>query len=144
MQTEQHIAKADVVIAAIGQWPSFHDAEVLAFSLDRGSATEPASPTAKIDVAWRQYEPRGEGTSAYRLELVRSAVISLQFSGVSELDVGGFNQQNVIDSIEVTPLREDDFDGLLVTVDPIFGFGGLWRCQVAEVAGVRSLFPPQG
>jgi len=129
----------DAVVSALGAWPSFHDAEVLHFSLSRGHSPEEKRSTAQLAVLVRDFEPRNEGTVAYEVALVSSVVIRLEFEGVREIAVTNFNHQNVIETLRVEPLFIAPAGQLRVEVESIYGFGATWLCTSARVACVSDL-----
>jgi hypothetical protein len=92
----------------------FHDAEVLAIRLDR------EGPTLELDVE-------------VFAQLPEAQLVRLRFTDVSDLEIGGFNGQNVLFDLRVEPGADDLFD---VTLESSYGLGGSFRC-----AGVTSLAP---
>lgn len=130
------LAGAEMVVAEFGAWPSFHDAEVLSFELERSSLVATSSAVARMKVHVRRYEPSNEGTAEYHLALVKSVVIAFRFTGIEALEVSEFNHQNVIDSIAVSEASTPSGARISVEVESIFGFGGQWRCRTAEVVSV--------
>jgi Immunity protein 50 len=136
MHPPQAVAGCENVVAALGVWPSFHDAEVIAFALSRPAPISTGKTEARLTVHVRQYEPRDEGTVRYHLALVRSVLITFRFVGVEALEVSDFNHQNVIDAITFQDSRSPLGATLSVEVESIFGFSGRWHCRFAEVASV--------
>jgi hypothetical protein len=129
------ITGADAVVDALGTWPSFHDAEVLAFELERPALKARASE-ARLKVHVTLYEARNEGTVEYHMALVKSIVVAFRFSGIRELEIFEFNHQNVVDAIVFSEVTTATGKEIAVEVPSIFGFGGKWRCRTAEVIGV--------
>jgi Immunity protein 50 len=134
VQTPPFLAGAAAVVAEFdGEWPSFHDAEVLRFGLERESA-ECEGVVATLSVQMRRYESRNVGTVDYHQALVKSVLIDFRFTDVEDISVSDFNRQNVIDDIA--------FSGggagaaISVQVDGIYGFDGSWRCRGVEVVSV--------
>ena len=56
MATVPSIPRTEEVMSALGRWPSFHDAEVLHFSLYRGATPDEKKSEARRDVQVREYE----------------------------------------------------------------------------------------
>lgn len=139
MATIPNIPGTENVLSALGWWPSFHDAEVVHFSLSRGATPGVKTSDAVLDVQVREYEPRYEGTAQYEMVLVKNIIVRFAFAGVENVQVEDFNFQNVINSLNVQP--EDTVAGqrIRVEVESIFGFGGTWLCNSAKVASVSSL-----
>jgi hypothetical protein len=136
MNPPRAIAGSEKVIAALGGWPSFHDAEVLAFELERSCPAASQLPETRMKIHVRQYESRNEGTAEYHLALVKNVVITFRFTGLEALEVRDFNHQNVIDGLAVHDAPQTASAKLVVEVPSIFGFGGQWQCQSAEVTNV--------
>jgi hypothetical protein len=133
------IPGADQVVQALGRWPSFHDAEVLAFTLSRGATPDDRVSDARLDVHVRDYESRNEGTAEYEVVLVKSVVIRFVFSGVENLEIDDFNFQNVIDALTISGVQGEHGEELHVDVESIYGFGGRWLCRSARVESVHDL-----
>jgi Immunity protein 50 len=139
MTTIFPISGTEEVLAALGRWPSFHDAEVIRFSLSRGSIPEDKKSEAQLDVQVREYEPRYEGTAQYELVLIKNVLIRFLFEGVEGIQVDGFNFQNVINALHVQTHGVGSEQQISVEVETIYGFGATWRCRSAKVAGVSQL-----
>ena len=139
MPTVPSIPGTEEVLSALGCWPSFHDAEVIHFSLSRGATPAEQKSEAQLDVQVREYETRHEGTAQYELVLIKNVVIRFVFAGVEEVQVEDFNFQNVIDSLEIRQDTEEPKQRIQVEVESIYGFGATWLCRSAEVASVSRL-----
>jgi len=132
MQTPVGVIGVEFVLAEFGgKWPSFHDAEVLRFALER---TELSDVVATLRVNLRRYESRGVGTVDYHQALVQSVLIDFLFTGVEDLAVSDFNHQNVIDGITFS--HGGSGAPVSVELSGIYGFDGSWRCSRAEIVGV--------
>jgi hypothetical protein len=139
MNAVEHITGAERLIAALGGWPTFHDAEVISFSAQRALPLEPGYSLAQLSVHVRRYASQGEGTAQYQLVLTKSVLVRFAFTGACALELSGFNHQNVIDAITVARLPVEEPANLLVTIDSIWGFGGSLRCSGVEVESVEDL-----
>ena len=89
-----------------GRVPSFHDAEVLVLELDRGGAT------CRLRV--HAFEITNEVDPAGYCVLARHALVSFVLSGVTDLELAGFNHQNVLSGLSIS--RE--VDGYRVELEP--------------------------
>ena len=135
MQAPAQIKGTSAVLAEFGgAWPSFHDAEIVRFGLDRGDFTPERKVVAELRVHVRRYESRGAGTIDYHQALVKSVLIDLRFSGVEDLSVSDFNCQNVIDDIVLS--AEEENGRVAVEISGIYGLDGRWTCDYAEVVRV--------
>jgi|CXWL01.1.fsa_nt_gi hypothetical protein len=143
MATIPSIPGTEEVLSALGWWPSFHDAEVIHFSLTRGATPDEKTSEAKLDVQVREYEPRNVGTAQYELVLVKDVIIRFAFTGVEEVQVEDFNFQNVINSLVIHPANNEAGERIRVEVESIYGFGATWFCSSAEVAGISRQAPSE-
>ena len=139
MPTIPSIPGTEEVLSALGWWPSFHDAEVINFSLSRGATADAKESEARLDVQVREYEPRHEGTAQYELVLVKNVIIRFAFAGVQDVQVEDFNFQNVIDALHIQTEATAGKPRLRVEVESIYGFGATWLCSSAMVASVSRL-----
>jgi hypothetical protein len=85
---------------------SFHDAEVLAVRLNRDG------PTVELDVE-------------VFAQLPEARIERLRFSEVTELEIGGLNEQNVLFDLKADPSADGVWD---VTLQSTYGLGGSFRC----------------
>jgi hypothetical protein len=121
---------AEAIAAFFGMWPSFHDAEIISFHLNRRA-------TSNIRVhAWTVREDeRG-------LWVVdREATIRFDFAGISNLQLEGEDAdgQNVVDgiAIDLSP------GGYRLQMEPCYGlFGEIVANQLS--VRIESEGPPQG
>jgi hypothetical protein len=63
----------------------------------------------------------------------------LRFTQVALVDLGGFNQQNVLFDLKIEELAPDTHDGRgwSVQMNPSYGVGASFECRRAVVAGVK-------
>jgi hypothetical protein len=129
------IANEEEVTRYFGEWPSFHDAEVISIEIQRGETPgEYADLFASVHV--RRYTPENVGTAQFEMEKTHDALISLRFRRIAELSLSGFNHQNVID--ELVLLEEGA--RVQVTFESIFGVECEFSCaQVGVVAVVNRM-----
>ena len=139
MSKHAHIANSERVLEALGYWPTFHDAEVISFLVERALPLRSGYSSARMAVHVRKYESVGEGTAQYAQVLRKSVLIRFAFSTVSELELSDFNHQNVINSITVEQAGGNGLSSLQVTIESIWGFGGTLRCMSASVETVEVM-----
>ena len=137
----EYIVGSEKLVAILGYWPSFHDAEVISVSAERALPVALGAASVKLVVHVRQYESRGEGTAQYERVLVKSILASFLCKQVSNLELSEFNHQNVINSLLVReePSGEAADSPLVLTIEPIWGLGGTVRCAVVELSAVQEL-----
>ena len=121
---------ADLLRWFEGRVPSFHDAEIISVTLDR----EGISGNIRI----RTFEMTSDVDAQGYFVLKKHVVVGFQLSGITGLELTDFNHQNVIDGLSVSDASQAAAAKLVVEVRSIFGFGGKWRCQSAEVTAVTQ------
>ncbi|MGF1704228.1 immunity 50 family protein [Photobacterium makurazakiensis] len=128
------ILNKDLVTDVFGAWPSFHDAEVLSLELQRGRKS---NKQCVLNAAVNCYTVKtiNEGTADFDTVLDKDYVIALEFHGVEQLYIEGFNHQNVIDDIEMS-----DCNGVTnVEFISIFGVCCKFTCKDIAVLSVKSM-----
>ena len=116
-----------------GYQPTFHDSEVLSLGLDRGGP----SMSIRLPSAVRiRAENRAERIVHYE--------VTLCFDNVDNVKLEGFNHQNVVGSIELSSVENNDVgrgqaeSRIFVNVYSIFGLGGSFTCSKGEIMNVRE------
>lgn len=126
--TSEFFSNASLLVSRLGDRPSFHDAEILRLEMRR--APEVALLMEVFVWEWSS-EVDARGYHARK----NPSVATLLFRGVEDVEIGGWNRQNVVFGLPVSR-REDG--RLLVNIDDIFGLGGSFTCSGAEVTEVRA------
>jgi hypothetical protein len=139
MEIIKHIDGYEKVEEALGLWPSFHDAEVISFSVSRALPLDTNICFGKLVVHVRQYAEVGVGTAEYALAIVKSVLVNFIFKGVSDLSVSEFNHQNVINTIEFNRTEALGAPSISVEIESIWGFGGSLQCNSVVVESVEEL-----
>jgi hypothetical protein len=120
-----------------GYWPTFHDAEVLRLTLSR-ERTTPGVAAPFIDLDVYAFDTDGTLTPEGYYRLTNEVVVSFRFHEVEAVRLEGFNQQNVLWELTVTPGSESDGRPVLeVDLPSSFGVEGSFQCRTAEVLTVR-------
>ena len=134
----ERIKNAVAVTSVFGQWPSFHDAEVLRIELSRTSNSLPG-PTVIADIHVFSMSRKVDDQGFFVCE--NHSTVTLRFVGISDLDLDGFNHQNVLSGLEITHLEaEASFE---VRFDPTYGVGSHFKCQLIEVVSITPGIPPE-
>jgi hypothetical protein len=123
-----------------GEVPWFHDAEVLSLELHRrGESRLRVFGWITRNVVVNQ----GYSTSA------RHAIVTFSIRGVSDLQLDGFNQQNVLGNLfihkrgkdtERAPYydfcaKDDDFE---IILEPCYGLDGRIRCNELSISFIQG------
>jgi len=139
MEIIKHIEGFEKVLAALGFWPSFHDAEIISFAVSRALPLESGVSAANLTVHVRQYAEVGAGTAEYQLAIVKSILVNFIFNGVLDLSISEFNHQNVINSITFKKTEFQGAPSISVDIESIWGFGGWLQCNSVAVESVEEL-----
>jgi len=139
MNSSEYINGSEKLIAALGEWPTFHDAEVVLFSAERALPVKVGYNIARLVIHLRRYASTDEGTVNYRMVLTKNVLAKFVFSLACNLDLFDFNHQNVIDSFTVSPIQTDEPANLSVNIESIWGFGGSFHCSAVELESVEVL-----
>jgi hypothetical protein len=136
-EPEKLIEGSERLTSVFGYWTSFHDAEVIEFSLWRGDVEPDAGRhtfpvlTTKIHL----WELTSELDARGYYVLRHHTLATLRFHDVDEFRMEGFNHQNAIFSLDIT--AEEREGGLppfrRVEFQPAFGITSTFRCTRIEV-----------
>ena len=95
MEPFEFIEGYKAVIARFGQWPSFHDGEVHRIVLDRMSRSLAGSYSPSVEIHLRGWIMGPEVTEEGFYKRNNDSVVHLLFEDIFNLELEGFNQQNV-------------------------------------------------
>lgn len=136
MSIEDKIKNVELLTNIFGRFPTFHDAEVVQIVLDRGDWKNiPPTLLAKIHALKLVSKDQGNGNYLWSHHLVE-----LRFSDVEDLNLGGWNLQNVladlyVKEISVPPSSEMKFT---VMFESCFGLWAEFKCSEITVESVGS------
>jgi len=139
MHSSEHIRGSEKLIAVFGEWPTFHDAEVVLFSAERAIPVKVGDNIARLVIHLRSYASKGEGTANYQMVLTKSVLAKFVFALACDLELFHFNHQNVINSFTVSPFQTTEPANLSVKIESIWGFGGSFHCSNVELESVEIL-----
>jgi hypothetical protein len=108
------VSGAEAVAAWFGEWPSFHDAEVIALHLERDG---PSFLKIRTWLMTGETEKR-DGKRFYRTH--KHATVTFELLEIMDLELAGFSSQNVIFVLRID--RESEFFRL--TLSPCYGMAG--------------------
>ncbi|MET0027611.1 MAG: Imm50 family immunity protein [Candidatus Thiodiazotropha sp.] len=128
-----NILQAEIVEEEYGEWPSFHDAEIMQITLKRGEKPGKYANLA-ADINLYYTKNINVGTSQYETVRIKDNVISFEFYGVDNVNLEGFNHQNVIDELHI----KEDNTGFSVEFESIFGVQTSFQCEDIVVLGMVS------
>jgi Immunity protein 50 len=115
------IEGAQAVFDWFGYWPSFHDAEIIDLHL----AT--AGPSWLSVLTWHMNRDVIE-SGFYRRE--REAIVTFTLTGIADLELADFSNQNVISSLAIEPRAH----GARLILKPCYGLTGFIEAAEVRVA----------
>jgi hypothetical protein len=106
-----------------GRWPSFHDAEVLRVRLDHD-----AQLGAALETDIHLFEMTSEVDERGYYVLRNHTLATLRFDGMSALDLGWFDRQNVIADLSIKEIAEPE------------EATQVWHVELASSVGMEASF----
>jgi hypothetical protein len=106
------ISHAEAVESIFGYWPEFADGRIELFSFE-----------------W-------PGVICLRISYIdsniqKAAIVSLKFSGVTDVNLSELDSENIVDVLSISPSPSN-----LVTIESCYGLCGTFKCTAVEVTGV--------
>jgi|SRR6266478_903730 len=137
--TTKGIENAELVENVFGCWPSFHDAEVHSILITRDCDSGP-----QMDVTIHHWEMTKEVDSKGYYVLKHHTLTTLRFFGVSELQLAGFNRQNVLWDIEISEVTETTSkSSFSVSMPTSFGCEASFKCTGIRVMSSAPYVKPE-
>jgi hypothetical protein len=138
MQPHKFIEGYEEVIARFGQWPSFHDGEVHRIVLDRMSRSPAGSYIPSVEIHLRGWIMGPEVTAEGFYRFSNDSVVHFLFEDIFDLELEGFNQQNVLSSLNLSLIEEQNRNrqALHVELEHCYLFSGGFSARKAKVLGV--------
>src|SRR5262249_23486724 len=133
------IYNSELVSNIFGNWPSFHDAEILSISLVREGKGHFQGPT--LDALIQVSETTSDIDDKGHFVLRNRSVVTLRFFEIDDLRLDGFNHQNVISLLEIGATLENEKEPspLNVRFHASFGVGAGFRCKAISVVEAKVL-----
>jgi hypothetical protein len=130
-----------ILTSIFGEWPSFHDAEVIDVQLWRGDVKpgewDDSNVFPVLTVKVRILEATQPGATG---DSGRDVLATLRFHDVDDVKIEGFNHQNAILGISIVQRERGKFASgedlppdLVVIFEPAFGVAASFRCRRAEI-----------
>jgi hypothetical protein len=130
MSPESLITDSRKVVAHFGEWPHFHDMEVVSAAFDRRG---PDAPWAEFVVFVWTYTGRLSSMGHY--EQHRHALVRFRCERVTENCLEGFNNQNVLDRLNFTA-GQGEGAPMRIEFASVYGVGGFIECARVNVIDV--------
>lgn len=139
MKAYEFISEHEKVVAHFGQWPSFHDAEVQCLKLYRPPRTITGDSVPTLELHLRGWILDHVVSEPGFFKLNKDAVVHLRFEGISELRIQGFNNQNVLWSLDLEVVTDPNLAGnnaLKVELRQCYEFEACFKALSARVISV--------
>jgi hypothetical protein len=136
MAVTDRILGAETLIAVFGYWPSFHDAEVIWINLDRRPSENGFGPM--LEAMIHTFEITSEVGADGCYVLRHHVLVHLRFHDVVELQLEGFNHQNVLYGLGISDLTERQLETIRfgVEFESSYGVDASFQCRAIEVVSV--------
>lgn len=127
------VLNREVVVDVFGEWPSFRESEVMPVVLTRDQDVT-IFHNIRAAIRLRKYLSECVGTPEYKLTLLYDYIVNIEFEKVVDVDLVGFNQQNLLYDLHFT--YKDSSVG--VVFEPIYGASGSFNCTSVRVLCVTD------
>jgi Immunity protein 50 len=136
LNIESKIGNSHLLTDIFCRWPSFHDAEVLNITLDRGDR---GTFGPSLEAAVHVFEMTSQIDDDGRYVLKNHVVVRMRFSRIVNLTLTDFNQQNVLGSLGIEHLsdRARDKVKFAVNFQGIFGANAKFHCDSVSIESVE-------
>ena len=123
-----------------GKWPSFHDSEVLSIRLEREGHDHSTGPVLYSTL--HVFAVRRSDESRTGVEIFNLTLVTFRFDLVTDLELTGFNHQNVIFDLIIKRSADAAPDAPIeVTFQCCFGVALAFSCQSVEIVNVERRLP---
>jgi hypothetical protein len=135
MSIESKIKNSELLSEIFGRWPTFHDAEVVQITLDRGDYKSNIPPFLLAGIHVLKLVSKDDGYGKY---LWSHYLVALRFFGIEGLKLGGWSFQNVLTDlyIEEIPEPRSDESKYQVFFEWCTGLWAEFTCSAIEVESV--------
>lgn len=139
MQAHEFIEDFQQVTARFGLWPSFHDGEVHRIVLDRMSRSPSGSYIPSVEIHLRGWIMGPEVTSEGSYKLHNDSVVHFLFEDIFDFELEGFNNQNVLSSLNLSLVEDPRGVGqvLHVELEHCYLFSSGFDARKAKVLGIE-------
>jgi len=134
------VSDSEQLTTIFGEWPSFHDAEVLSIRLERAFEDLYESPVLYASI--HVFAARRNERSPTGVEFYNHTIVTFRFTLVLGLHLAEFNQQNAIfDLIFERPPDAPDVAPFRITFEPSFGIQCSFFCKSVGICKTESKLP---
>ncbi|MFZ1699831.1 MAG: Imm50 family immunity protein [Pyrinomonadaceae bacterium] len=135
---EKKIEGVRLLTDIFGRFPSFHDAEVVSLKLDRGNS----ETLATVELSIHVFEMTSEIVENHYV-LKNHTLVTFQFEDVVELELEGFNHQNVLQDLSIVDIRHRQLERIKfeVTIPGLHGLEGKFMCRSIKLISAVPFIP---
>ena len=143
MEAYKDIIGFEKVIEHFGEWPSFHDAEVISMSFNRNHIFEPSGPSMVAKVHAFLITPEVDKNGYYKT--IKHCIITFEFDTVYDLVFEDFNHQNALDGLRFENTKDIDNKPIIaVSFDSAYGVDCEFKCKLALISEIKNGKPENG
>ena len=124
----------ELVTDVYGYWPTFHDAEIHSVAMRRNLKI---GGTPELYVSIHVWETTIEIDEKGYYRKVKHNIVRLGFENITDLELNGFNHQNVIHSLDIAETDKPDRGHYQVEFSTSHGAEMMFRCATIVVCSVR-------
>ena len=135
MNVEDEIENADLLRNIFGEWPSFHDAEIVSMRLERGPLAPFLEAAIHVFKMTSEIDPQGFYI------LTNHTLATIRFSGIVHCELEGFNHQNAIDGLGVRQVSDGE-GRFAVRMLANNGCDACFNCDSIAVVDATPFVPP--
>lgn len=138
MDERLFVENQEVLTSIFGQWPSFHDAEVLSIVLDRAG-----DGGASLDAQAHVFEMTDAVDESGRYVLTKHTRVTLRFTNIDLRNLRWFNHQNSLSGLVIGRCPPDEGEGhrLLVNLGSNYGVEADFFCDRVIVIAAEPFTP---
>jgi hypothetical protein len=130
MDCSKDIENAGALVKVFGEWPSFHDAEVLEVLLRRGPGGPSLECLLHVFATTRDVDERGSYVT------LNHTLVRIRFGNLRLYELKWFNHQNAIDELDVR-LSTEGQGRFTVYLPSNWGCEAHFACDTAAVVSVE-------
>jgi len=131
MDVPAYIRNHQAVVDFFDRWPSFHDANVVAYEL----GTEPDSISLTLHTWLMTDEVDAKGYFVLR----NHALVAFRFGGLHDVQMDAFRSDNILFGMEISP--RSDSPSFHVELDSVMDMSGSFSAHSGEVVSVVPCKP---
>lgn len=134
------IKGANRIVEIYGCWPSFHDFEIVKILFERNLVEDRWGP--HITVYIHMCEVCGKSAKGNNFKYHKHNVVGILFRNILDYSEQGFNQQNVINDIQITLTHDESNNDIYQVIFPsLYGVALALSCRQIEIASIESGIP---